>query len=55
VVTGDTLHRASQRGLEPADFLERNDAFHFFDPLGDLLKTGPTRTNVNDLAFVFAF
>ena len=55
VVTGDTLARASQLGLAPAGFLERNDAFHFFEPLGDLLKTGPTRTNVNDLAFIFAF
>jgi glycerate 2-kinase len=55
VVTGKTLHRARQAGLDPLDFLERNDAYHFFEPLGDLLKTGPTFTNVNDLNFIFAF
>ncbi len=55
VVTGETLARARQSGLEPADFLERNDAYHFFAPLGDLLKPGPTMTNVNDLSFIFAF
>lgn len=55
VVTGDTLTRARKSGLEPADFLQRNDAYHFFSPLGDLLKPGPTQTNVNDLTFIFAF
>lgn len=55
VVTGGTRARARQSGLDPADFLRRNDAYHFFSPLGDLLKPGPTLTNVNDLAFIFAF
>ncbi len=55
VVTGRTLSRAQQAGLDPQDFLNRNDAYHFFEPLGDLLKPGPTNTNVNDLAFVFYF
>jgi hydroxypyruvate reductase len=55
VVTGDTLARAEALGLDPDDYLSRNDAFHFFEPLGDLLMTGPTQTNVNDLAFLFAF
>ena len=54
VVTGETLSRAAQIGLKPAEFLARNDSYHFFDALGDLLKTGPTMTNVNDLAFLFA-
>ncbi len=53
VVTGETLWRARQLGLDPAEFLRRNDAYHFFEPLGDLLHTGPTLTNVNDLAFLF--
>ena len=53
-VTGETLQRARQLGLDPQDFLERNDAYHFFERLGDLLKTGPTNTNVNDLTFIFA-
>ncbi|MEY2953361.1 MAG: hypothetical protein RLZZ401_1448, partial [Pseudomonadota bacterium] len=30
------------------DHLDRNDAYGFFGPLGDLLVTGPTHTNVND-------
>ena len=55
VVSGETLRRALQANLDPLDFLERNDSYHFFEPLGDLLRTGPTRTNVNDLAFLFAF
>ncbi len=54
VVTGETLARARQAGLSPEDFLRRNDAYHFFDALGDLLKPGPTQTNVNDLMFLFA-
>jgi glycerate 2-kinase len=53
VVTGDTLSRSAVLGLKPAGFLARNDAYHFFAPLGDLLKPGPTRTNVNDLVFIF--
>jgi glycerate 2-kinase len=52
VVTGDTLKRAQLMGIDPADFLTRNDAYHFFSPLGDLLKPGPTDTNVNDLALI---
>ena len=55
VVTGATLDRARARGLDAAAYLARNDAYPFFDALGDLLKPGPTETNVNDLAFLFAF
>jgi glycerate 2-kinase len=55
IVTGATLDRARALGLDPAAHLARNDAYPFFDALGDLLKPGPTETNVNDLAFVFAF
>ncbi|HRJ75608.1 MAG TPA: MOFRL family protein [Anaerolineales bacterium] len=33
----------------------RNDAYHFFESLGDLIKMNPTGTNVNDLVFCFAF
>lgn len=52
-VTGETLQRARQLGLHPGDYLSRNDAYHFFQALGDLFTTGPTGTNVNDLAFLF--
>jgi glycerate 2-kinase len=55
VVTDTTLDRARALGHDPAAHLARNDAYSFFDALGDLLKPGPTETNVNDLAFVFAF
>jgi hydroxypyruvate reductase len=48
VVAPDTLQRAAALGLKPQDALDRNDAYHFFEPLGDLLITGPTFTNVND-------
>lgn len=53
VVSGETLSRARNLGMDPEEYLRRNDAYHFFAPLGDLLRTGPTLTNVNDLAFLF--
>jgi hydroxypyruvate reductase len=46
---GTTFDRAAQLGLDAADFLARNDSYHFFQPLNDLLMTGPTGTNVMDL------
>jgi hydroxypyruvate reductase len=46
---GDTVSRARARGLDPRDYLARNDSYHFFAALGDLVKTGPTRTNVMDI------
>lgn len=55
VVTGETYQRALSLGLLPESFLKRNDAYNFFEPLGDLIKTGPTQTNVNDLIFLFAY
>ena len=44
-----TLERGRTRQLQPDAFLDRNDAYHFFAPLGDLVITGPTGTNVGDL------
>jgi len=55
VITGETLERALKLGLTPKDYLERNDSYHFFQLLDDLLKPGPTLTNVNDLNFIFLF
>jgi len=52
VVTGDSSERAGSLGLRPADYLSRNNAYPFFEALGDLIKTGPTGTNVNDLIFL---
>lgn len=48
----DTLSRAAESGLDPEDFLLRNDSTTFFERLGDLLACGPTRTNVNDFRAV---
>ncbi len=44
----DTLARARTASLDPAAHLADNDAYRFFEALGDLVVTGPTRTNVND-------
>jgi len=54
ISTGHTVGRAAQKGLSTTDYLANNDAYHFFQALGDLIITGPTNTNVNDLIFVFA-
>lgn len=48
VITPDTLARARAAGLDARTFLADNDAYGFFSALGDLVVTGPTRTNVND-------
>jgi glycerate 2-kinase len=44
----DTFRRATAAGLDARVFLEANDSYGFFQKLGDLVTTGPTRTNVND-------
>jgi glycerate 2-kinase len=54
LLDADVLAAARQAGLDPADFLARNDAYHFFSLLGALLKTGPTHTNVCDVRVVLA-
>ena len=48
LVAPDTLARAAERGLKVSEHLARNDAYGYFDALGDLVITGPTHTNVND-------
>jgi hydroxypyruvate reductase len=45
VADGDTL----RRGPEARRYLDANDSYHYFDALGDLIKTGPTNTNVMDV------
>lgn len=47
-ITPDSLERAAARGLDARASLVDNDAYGFFAALGELLVTGPTRTNVND-------
>src|SRR5262249_14400675 len=49
IVDSTTLDRARAKGLDPERFLADNNAYAFFDALGDLIRTGPTGTNVGDL------
>ena len=49
VVDSSTLERAARAGVDWQAALSNNDAYHFFEPLGDLLRWGPTGTNVGDL------
>jgi hydroxypyruvate reductase len=44
----DALSRAQKLGLEAKKLLANNDGYGFFEPLGELVVSGPTRTNVND-------
>lgn len=48
VITPDTLARATAAGLDARAYLDNNDAYGFFEALGDLVISGPTLTNVND-------
>ena len=48
-VDGKTCRKARQKEMNPGDYLANNDSYTFFDQLGQLFKTGPTRTNVMDL------
>jgi glycerate 2-kinase len=52
VADSDTLNRARQMGIDPFGFLENNDSYHFFEKLGNLIKTGPTNTNVMDIRVI---
>jgi hydroxypyruvate reductase len=48
ILTPDTRARARQAGIDARALLAQNDSYGFFAALGDLVVTGPTRTNVND-------
>jgi glycerate-2-kinase len=54
MVSGDTVARGRELGLEASDFLERNDAYHYLEATSALLRTGPTGTNVNDVVLILA-
>lgn len=51
---GSTVARGRSQALEVERYLANNDSYTFFDALGDLIRTGPTGTNVNDLVLVLA-
>ena len=48
--TGLTVEQGRELGLDAADYLARNDSYRFFDASGGLVRTGPTGTNVMDIA-----
>jgi len=52
IADGSTVKRAENLGLNPKASLAKNDSYNFFSPLGDLIITGPTNTNVMDLRLV---
>jgi glycerate-2-kinase len=49
----EQMQLAKQMGLKPDLFLNKNDAYHFFEQVNGLIKTGPTQTNVMDIVMVF--
>ena len=54
IADGDTCARAVAAGLNARKALDANDAYPFFEKLGDLILTGPTKTNVMDVRLVLA-
>jgi hydroxypyruvate reductase len=53
IITPDTLARAQTAGLDLDAMLADNDAYSFFEALDDLVISGPTHTNVNDLRAIY--
>lgn len=54
IADGETQSRAHSLNLDPRDFLRRNDAYNFFERLGDAIVTGPTGNNLRDLRIFLA-
>jgi hydroxypyruvate reductase len=52
LIDSESFQQSQSLALDASDYLHRNDAYHFFAPLGTLLKTGPTHTNVCDIRVV---
>lgn len=52
ICDGFTVSRAKKKNLDPKEYLDKNDSYHFFQQLGDLIKTGPTNTNVMDIHII---
>lgn len=55
ICDNQTLKRANRKGLNPVEFLVVNNAFYFFEALGDLIITGPTGINVKDVYCLLIF
>jgi len=54
VADGETFARSQALGLDPTDYFERSDSYHFFRALGDAIETGPTGNNLRDLRLLLA-
>jgi len=52
IADGETIQRATQLNLDTFNYLQNNDSYHYFEQLNDLVKTGPTNTNVMDIRIV---
>jgi hydroxypyruvate reductase len=52
IAYGDTVARGRAAGHEAREFLARNDSYNYFDAIGDLIRTGPTNTNVMDVHLI---
>jgi hydroxypyruvate reductase len=52
IVVPETLQMGAERGLSLAELLARHDTYRYFDACSLLLRTGPTRTNVNDFRLI---
>jgi glycerate-2-kinase len=55
IVDGQTIRRAERMGMNARDYLQNNDSYNFFKQTGELIITGPTGTNVNDLVFMLIY
>jgi hydroxypyruvate reductase len=55
IVDSQFAHRAKSLGLDPQSYLDANDVFTLLDRLGALIRTGPTQTNLNDIALGFSY
>jgi hydroxypyruvate reductase len=51
-VDGDTARRLKEKGIVLRDILDNNDSYHALAAVDGLIKTGPTGTNVNDVAVI---
>jgi hydroxypyruvate reductase len=54
VADGETLGRAKGQGMDPKEFFQRSDSYHFFEALGDAIVTGPQQNNLRDLRLLLA-
>jgi glycerate 2-kinase len=52
IIDGKTIARAEALGLSAEEFLADNNSYGFFSQLDDLIFTGPTGTNVNDVSVI---